>query len=329
MAPATFDYFFDLPGELREQILARLLIKAEGIHINTSNKLDLIREASPERRTQSQPHIPSDDEDGDGDDDDDDDDDDGRAQQEGGTRFGWPLDYFLVSQTFHREASAIFFAENVFHLYTRFRLSRDLGSFPSRQGPAAWTRRGGPQQHNGGNDRYCGGGGGSGSGSGEYQYKHFESLRRVRRAVLHAHRLGGVLGSHFVPVLGGMVLSGGLKHLDVRLYLSPEQGAKGPAGAWGSGPGRGVLGLLRDPDLDSARLSVCLDAGRGEAREVAPWCPRRERVGGDLVTGRDGEGRVWFEVDVWELVRRYGGGEVGIFKVGEGKSLLRWAGAGA
>lgn len=299
MAPTTFISFFDLPGELREQILAYLLVQPEGIHINARGKLELLGETSPERRIKSPPLS-------------DDDSDDDRQEKP-----GWPLNYFLVSQTFHREASAVFFGENKFYMYTLARSVILRGRGPGRR---RWPEPGGTSKGGHGHER---------------GFKHLESLRRIRRVVLYAQRLGGVLESLFVPLLRDMTLAGGLKHLDVRVCPS-RQGARGPASLWGSSPGRGLLDLLRDPDLDVARLRVCLDLllpeGKGksseeEAEGVASWCPRREGPDGRLVTATDREGRVWCDMDVGELVRRYGGEEVGIFKVGEERSLLRWAAA--
>lgn len=305
MAPTTFNSFFDLPGELREQILAYLLVKPQGIHINARGKLELLGETSPERRIKSLPLS-------------DDDSNDDRQEKP-----GWPLNYFLVSQTFHREASAVFFGENKFYMYTLARSLILRGRGPGRR----WW----PEPSGSGKGR------GKGKGGHEHGFKHLESLRRIRRVVLYVQRLGGVLESLFVPLLKDMTLAGGLKHLDVRLCPS-VQGARGPASLWGSSPGRSLLDLLRDPDLDVARLRVCLDLllpggkGKGESREeegededVASWCPRRKGPDGRLVTATDREGHVWCDMDVGELVRRYGGEEVGIFKVGEERSLLRWA----
>lgn len=290
MAPATFDGFFDLPGELREQILTYLLVKSDGIHINTYSRLDLLVENSPERRFESQPPSLEDS------------DDDERDE------LGWPLNYFLVSQTFHREASAVFFGENEFHLYampSRLFL-RDHGS-----GARWWPEAAGSRRNKGG---------------GRHGYKHVESLRRIRRAVLVAQRLGGVLETLFLPVLRDMTLAGGLKQLDVRVHLAAQR-AQGPASLWGSRLGRALLGLLRDPDLDVARLRMVLGLllpGSEGGGEVAGWCPRREGPGGSLVTATDREGRVWCDMDIEELARRYGGEEMDIFKVGE-RPMIRWA----
>ncbi|ROW07712.1 hypothetical protein VMCG_03472 [Cytospora schulzeri] len=299
MAPATFSGFFDLPGELRDQILTYLLVKPEGIHIDTCS--NLLHETTPEPRFKS-PALSSVDSD----------DDEWNSEgpgpgslsgEEG--KLGWPLNYFLVSQTFHREASAVFFGDNEFYLY------------------ATKTPRGTQRRRPKNKNRHD-------SGGHEHEFRHLESLRRLRRVVLYAQRLGGLLEGLFIPMLRGMTLSGGLKHLDVRVCPS-VQGARGAAGLWGSSPGRGLLGLLRDPDLEVARLRICLGIllpgkGSGEGREeVASWCPSREGPGGRLVTLADREGRVWCDLDVGELARRYGGEEVGIFKVGEERSLLRWA----
>lgn len=280
------------------------MVKPNGILVDTSDILELLNEISPECRPEL-PTLPAKYKDYSG----------GRGTaallsnsedgEEQEPEPSWPVNYFLVSQTFHREASAVFFGENEFHLNHAWS--------PSLRGK---------------HDR---------SNAGKHGYhKHLDSLRRMRRVVLHAGRLGGVLEGLFIPVLREIALSGGLKRLDVRVSPSVQK-AGGPAGLWGSSPGRSLLGLLRDPDLEAARLRVdhlpfngrWVVNDKGEivgVREgedaAAPWCPRRKGPDDRLVTMVDWEGRMWCDLDIEELARRYGGGEVGIFKVGE-KPLLR------
>lgn len=125
-----FDYFFDLPGELREQILSYLVIKPGGVIIGEPGEWsqNLARElGQPQKkcvRTGADSSslcsdIDDDDEEGEENGDDDGDDEPGSRRK----KSKWPLNYFLVSQTFHREVTSIFFRENTFYLLATGRMA--------------------------------------------------------------------------------------------------------------------------------------------------------------------------------------------------------------
>lgn len=138
MATSTYDYFFKLPGELREQILTSLLVKPEGVRIHDLSCSDLMRSKRPEPQTK--PRLWHDEV--------------LRRTYVVGEDFAlWPLSYFLVSRAFHREASAAYFSRNMFYLYGRKRYrppprrhQRPTAEAPGPgPGPGGRARTGGAQ----------------------------------------------------------------------------------------------------------------------------------------------------------------------------------------
>lgn len=295
----TFDYFFELPGELREQILGHLVVRPAGIHLGE-------RESFPRTTGSDRGSRMSE-----GDDSSDDfDNEDGHEgdEDENGVAVGWPVNYFLVSSTFYREASSLFFGENIFYLYAGVRRSTLFDAL-SKQGVLA------PQQQSvhqksparDGRAAYC-----------------LLSRRRVRHLVLYIQRLGGPLEGIIVPCLQDMVLNGELRYLDVRVYHLVQQGADKRGGLWTSAPATALLGLLCDPDLEVARLCAYLSAqSPARLRAVSGWCPLLRQKGAG---GHEPGTRGWATVDIDELTRRYGSGETSISRAFEENSLLRWAG---
>lgn len=288
-----FDRFFELPGELREQILAHLVVRPAGVHLGERH---CFRDAEPSGygdSSDSNEDEGNDKEDGDSDDD---------------CWMAWPMNYFLVSQTFYREASSLFFGENRFHLYAGVRRSMLFDPL-SEQGvlaPQQQSLR--PQDP-------------ASSGSAA---QFLLSRRRVRHLVLYIQRLGGSLGNFIVPCLQDMVLTGSLRHLDVNVYHLEQQGADKRGALWTSAPATVLLRLLRDPDLEVARLRAYLPV-HSPARlgALGGWCPlRSEQVSGDGDPGT----RRWASVDVEELGRRYGGDGTSIHRAVGARSLFRWAG---
>lgn len=118
----TLDLFFGFPGEIQGQILGYLLTKPKVTHINQTS--DLINPL------------------------------DGRDEEDDDYGPSWPLNYFLMSQTFHREATAVYLRENTFHILSKgtrvlFNTSDTLRGHHGRFGPlsmnvllanAAWSR---------------------------------------------------------------------------------------------------------------------------------------------------------------------------------------------
>lgn len=280
MVNRKFGYFFELPGELREQILAHVIVKPTGVHVGE-------RHCFP-----GATGLHGDTESGE--------EDDG---------VGWPVNYFLVSQTFYREASSLFFGENTFHLYAGVRRSM-LYDPLSEQGVLSPPRQQFSRQQ--------------GLANCESAAPYLYSRRRVKRVVLYIQRLGGSLVDVIAPCLQDMVLTGELRHLDVRVYHLEQQGADKRESLWTSAPASILVRLLRDPDLETARLRAYLPL-RFPRRlgAMAGWCPLCSEQG---VGGSDPAARQWASVDIEELSRRYGGGEARIRRAAEERSLLRWAG---
>ncbi|KAI3390232.1 hypothetical protein diail_11663, partial [Diaporthe ilicicola] len=199
MEKPEFALFFELPGELREQILAHLVVKPAGIHIGE-------RHCFP--RATGLPGDTESDENGDGSDNDDDKVDD-HNHDETDNGMGWPANYFLVNSIFYKEASSLFFGENTFHLYAGVRRSILFDPL-SELGVLAplWqqsSHRKGPAD--------CGS-----------TARYHLSRRRLKRVILYIQRLGGSLGDVIAPCLQDMVLNGDLRHLDIRVYHLEQQG---------------------------------------------------------------------------------------------------------
>lgn len=278
--PEQFELFFELPSELREQILGYLLIKPEAIQIKQySNR----REFSDSNDLNS---------------------DSSAAEDEYDESYGphWPLNYFLVSQTFKREATATFFRENVFHIFPRGTkvfsnrpdyLKRDHDSVGSssmsfkdpRSGDAlllnpAWT----------------------------------PSVQRMRNAVVYIHRLRDFLErSVFQPLLE-MILAGGLKTLEFRVGFR----SRGET-MFSAPPMRCMYRVLTDPDLLVAKLRI------PALNHAIVWCPFHEGGGDGFGSCGISEGRMdaprsgWLDVDIAALIRRYGEADdhLTILKVGD------------
>lgn len=298
MENRRFDRFFELPGELREQILAHLVVKPTGLHLGEHYcfpRADADRESGLG--------------DGDSSDNDDSDVEYERDDNAGDFRASWPVNYFLVSQAFYREASSLFFGENTFHLYAGVRKSVLFDAL-SRQGVLA------PQQQS------LRPRGPAGRGNAAH---YLCSRRRVRHLVLYIQRLGGSLGGFVAPCLQDMILTGNLRHLDIRVHHLEQQGADKRGTLWASAPAGVLLRLLRDPDLEFARLGAYLPTrSPGRLRAMEDWCPlRSEQESG----GRDPGTREWVRVDVEELARRHGGAEASIHRAVGERPMLRWAGA--
>ncbi|KAH8744893.1 hypothetical protein F5883DRAFT_588583 [Diaporthe sp. PMI_573] len=298
MENRTFDYFLELPGELREQVLAHLVVRPAGIHIG---ERDLFPKTGKLDRDSglSEGDDSSDSSDVDNTHDSDED--------EKGFSVDWPVNYFLVSSTFYREASGLFFGENMFYLYAGVRRSTLFDAL-SKQGVLA------PQQQSARQKSPAGG----------WSVAHYlRSRRRVRHLALYIQRLGGPLEDVIVPCLQDMVLTGELRYLDIRVYHLEQQGADKRGALWTSQPATLLLKLLCDPDLEVARLRVYLSVQSQERlRAMGDWCPlRSEQEAGGREAGRTG----WAIVDVDELTRRYGGGETSIPRAVKERSLLRWA----
>lgn len=278
----SFDYFFDLPGELREQILGLLLVKKGGI-ILAAHRSSLAKGLDD---------VSSEESDYDGYDD---------TSEDSPT---WPLNYFLVSQVFNREATAIYFSENNFHISAT---GRKYSPHPLLDDPRA-TYAIGQRLHQHGL--------GPPPPPGEALLNTPEwerSRRRIRKVVLDVQRPRGSLSVDVFDPLLDMILAGGLKVLEVRIVWFATRGER----VLDSAPMRSLYRVLSDPDLDIARLRVPADRHEGF------WCDFHGG-GGGAGCGRarlkdEGLGSGWFDIDIGAVVKAHGGEEeqMRIFEVGD------------
>lgn len=280
--PGTFDCFFDLPGELREEILGHLLIRPGGVFIGSVPRL---LQPNPD----------------DGQEDDESYCYDHQNDHDGSSE--WPVKYFLVSQTFNREATSIFFRENTFHIYATGRKyilpPPEYMSSPGQSStkPSYWHGTSLPPA------------------PGEALLNRPEwvrSRRRIRQVVLYIQRPRGHLEWDIFQPLLDMILAGGLKVFEVRIcwYGTRREGVLASA------PMQALYRVLSDPDLDIARLRVPL-------RKHEPfWCGLHKggrQACGSVRDKSETQKGEWIDVDVGEIIRRHGDveGQLRIFKVGD------------
>ncbi len=301
MASQTFEYFFDLPPELREQVLSHVCFFPSGILVKLAR--GAVRPLpAPSAGGAAHHH----DDGGDGEDDDDD----------GGELAEPPVNIFLASPVLYREAAAIYYGRNVFHL--------DLEVFK-------WGRK---QRNRVLELASTGAGSGSGSGSkgGRELGAALQLLadpnaagarRRIRSVVANVRRFGAMVQYVLVGVLGAMVLDGGLRRLRVHV---PEPGTGHPAEWYKGNPAlRALLVVLTDPDLEKAELTVTREA------HASFWCQFHEEGvsegGGGGAAGcgmsRDQGGRrnggydrgELLQVDIHRLVDVCADGDAAEFKI--------------
>lgn len=282
MAPLEiFDYFFDLPGELREQILVYLLVKPHGISLGSMpgilpSAADTLDDVDDEKINEEEGAPP------------------------------WPLNYFLVSQTFNREATAIYFWRNAFHIVATGR--KCVPSPHSADNAPPYTNS---YPHHGTVSFPA-------PGEALLNTPHWAgSRRRIRNVVLYVQRPRGSIEKDIFEPLLDMILAGGLKSLDVRICWFSPRGQR----MLYSSPMRSLYRVLSDPDLDAVRLRVAARAheqvwcafhdGGGDGYK----CCRAERV--EKLGERHGAG--WVDVDVDKLIQTHGdvGDQLRIFKLGD------------
>lgn len=225
-ALARFDYFFDLPGELREQILSYLLVRQGGILAgcpgdwseNIAHKLGLpsrqlgfLWDSSDRRNRLLDDWVSSSDESdesGEDSEDDEDDEDDGSFRRR--RRSKWPLNYFLVSQTFYREVTAVYFRHNMFYLLATGRKQTAGGGLaPHHRGKRPGHRKTYHEQMQYARHQRAR----TEAGAvlfpgmcekllGEAQYQ--DSRRRIRKVVVYVRALRGLLVEDLFKPLGDM-----------------------------------------------------------------------------------------------------------------------------
>lgn len=309
----TFEYFFDLPGELRRQILSYLLVKPGGILLgpvpslpsakedNASIQVNLVAAGRlPSQKASANTNQHGNDEDPD--------------EPCADDTLPWPLPYFLVSHTFHDEAAAVYFRENIFYLSPiAGGKSSGIGiRAPPRRPPSPQNRarKPAPPFAEALLDRDA----------------WLHARRRIRHLVVYVHsRRGSFLKQVYAP-LTDMILAGDLRVLEMRVsWLVTERGAQdGGSGVLGTAPMQAMYRVLSDPDLDSARLRVAVCDGKMLHDGI--WCRFHQSDGKGVSLGRcpaktgdsDGWRGSWVDVDIGKLIHMHGGIEerMKILKVG-------------
>ena len=305
MAPQTFEYFFDLPPELREQVLCHVCLFPYGILVKLARGAVRALPGPSAGGVAPRHH-------GGGDGEDDDDEAEELAEP--------PVNLFLASPVLYREAAAIYYGRNVFHL--------DLEAFK-------WGRK----QRNrvlelASTGASTGATAGSGSGSGRKGGRELGAAlqlladpnaagarRRIRSVVVNVRRFGAMVQYVLVPVLEAMVLDGGLRKLRVHV---PEPGRGYSTDGYNLAL-RALLVVLTDPDLEKAELTVAREA------HASFWCRFHEEGasegGGDgtagcgMSRGQGGRGNAGhdggelLQVDIPRLVDVCADGDAAEFRI--------------
>jgi hypothetical protein len=290
MAPDKFEYFFDLPPELREQILAHICLFPTGIWVGGGDGDDDGERSVPlprssttgstttsiftQQLTTTTRRVQVND-----------------AEEPELEYADPPVNLFLASPVLYRAAGDLYYGRNVFHL--------DFSSH-------AWGRK----QKSLVASAY-------GGGALWRLVTHPDTAgarRRMRSVVVYVRRLGELVAGVLAPALGDMVLNGGLRGVRVDLL---ELGVRGGRGAgmetvdYAGNPAlRALLVLLTDPNLERAGLRVL--------REQHAWFWCRFHRGGEVPSSsssQDGSARVEEGSGGCVMTRRNGGLRGGFVEV--------------
>jgi hypothetical protein len=311
MAPQTFEYFFDLPPELRGQILEYICVFPSGILVGggVDGGSVCLRPARSAAGQQQQQHDTI----YDGDDNTDGDENNAEAenpqQQQPADP---PINLFLASPILYRDAGDLYYTRNVFHLDVAAVAWGRRGQYSAAYDPAAAGSSPSPSM----SPAAAGRGHPRGVAAQMRLLTHPDTAparRRIRCAVVQVRRLGGLVTDAVAPALGDMVVNGALRGLsvDVVEYDVKKSEARGVllSGAvlqrlkgvdYSGNPAlRALLVLLADPDMERAVLRV--------PRGVHAWFWCRFHEGG--VSGGGGRGCAMsrargglLEVDIHKLV---------------------------
>ena len=354
MAPRTFEYFFDLPPELREQILSHICVFPSGILVGGGDDVNgsgnvALGGGGPALTTRVAATTTV------------------AAQNEGDgggdetvVPANPPVNVFLASPILYREARELYYGRNVFHFdlaswswavsWGSRRMKRMQRLQRRREEQGGWTAAAaaaaGLDGFGQGENGRGGNGNGNGNGKGDnmgtvmrllMQPETAGARRRIRSAVVYVKRFGALMLDVLVPALKDMVLNGALARVRVDVLeagggpLEVLRGRSSAASASGAGTGlitasyvgnpalRALLVFLADPDLDQAVMRV----PRGVHARF--WCEFHERGGSEAcgISGhRDGE---FLQVDMHRLMATCAGdaAEFNITKVGFGSSRPR------
>lgn len=298
MAPQNqkFEYFFDLPPELRELILSHICIFPTGILVGGSADGRCVA-LSPgatgvTQHQQQHPHHGSTNHNHTNGGYDYDYDDDEEEEQDYADP---PTNLFLASPILHRDAADLYYTRNTFHL-----------SFltPSSSGRKRTRHRHLRHQQTRGQNSTPTPNPGSSSSSdpGTAALLHLlthpdttPARRRIRSAVIAIRRVGAQVQDVLVPALADMVLAGSLRRLRVDVvgqkkppppppprapWMAMARGGDGDLHEGGNSALRALLVLLADPGLDhgaggGGKGGVGLRVLRG--RHAPFWCRFHEQ----------------------------------------------------
>jgi hypothetical protein len=300
MAPQTFEYFFDLPPELRDQILEHICVFPSGILVGGSEDGGSVclRPARSAAGPQQHGTIY------DGDNNNENNAEENQQQQQ--QPADPPINLFLASPILYRDAGDLYYGRNLFHLDVAAVAWGRRGQFSaaavsSASSSSVYMSPPSPPHSSTAASRGRLTGHPCGVGALMRLLTHPDTAgarRRMRGAVVRVRRLGGLVTDVLAPALGDMVLNGALRGLSVdvveveagvdvdvdvlhesrgamqRLALKWTDYSKNPAL-------RALLVLLADPDMERAVLRV--------PRGVHAWFWCRFHEGGGSGAG-DGDG---------------------------------------
>ncbi|KAK4129426.1 hypothetical protein N657DRAFT_686753 [Parathielavia appendiculata] len=264
MAVQSFDFFFDLPPELREQILSHICLFPTGINVGGGEGGKTVLMPAPTRNTStagahqnthqtgtSSQLFHKQEEDAEEDD-------------EEGECASPPVNLFLASPILYREAGDLYYGRNDFHLGVT---------------SSAWGRKQRSRVLNYSSGLPSTGTAGTGIGALTRLLTHPDTTyarRRIRSAILYVKRFGALVLDVLAPALGDMVLNGALRRVRVDVMEVPcaTAGFKAALGGgtrlrvdYAENPAlRAVLKLLTDPDMERAELRV------HRAAHARFWC---------------------------------------------------------
>ncbi|GAB1310262.1 hypothetical protein MFIFM68171_00472 [Madurella fahalii] len=337
-----FDLFFDLPPEIREHILSYICLFPGGVLVGGGVNVPVAAAAAAAAAGASRDESFADENDDDGD-------GDGDGDGQGQEAANPPVNLFLASPFFYREAGDLYYGRNVFHLdfggassssSSSSRTANPSGAWGRRRNIRRWQRqqqREEREERDNESNRGSGGMGKKRKWGGSVVMRLLTDAEaagargRIRSVVCYIARFGALAMGHLVPALAGMVLGGGLKRvrIDVRegvkggrqqglLRVGDEQRARNLDLA-GNPALKSLLVLLTDPDIETGELRV------SQRFHTQFWCQFHREAGCAMSTGHASDGADeghegdFLDVDIHKLVQALGQGvEFRIKKVGNG-----------
>ncbi|KAK4181054.1 hypothetical protein QBC36DRAFT_176325 [Triangularia setosa] len=299
-----FHYFFDLPPELREQIIEHVCLHPRGIYVR--NDLNITTRGVPEPTSWELFHDP---------------------QTFNPYMTGPPVDLMLACAELYRVASEVYYGRNKFHV--RLASPRRQLAVQHYHDKLVW----GPEKVGRLLLGRCAlqNAGGMGPTEG--------ARLRLRHIVVRIERLGAHMEKELIPALGYMALNGRLRNLEVEVSLGNQnprhlmplplmgfrlrpQDTRRTTELTGNPVMKALLVVLMDPDLEKASMKVrktdnpsfwcqchAPEVGWGEKSEdKPPMCFLKHLPGENCCKRRcdSFDKAYWAEVDIPKLVQACG-----------------------